>query len=336
MNKKSSISIKDGGEIGIYYLKKIWNFYAHLIQSNLKEEDVVEWKYINGVFNALSLGIEPTIQYLTQASPSFQEFENWIRENGKISGEIINHFNSLVNKEKTKGSKIEEKPLSNTDLEKWDRDGYVILKDAIPKEDCERAVKLIYEKIGATQSNPESWYNPHPLKQGIMIQLFNSPILDKNRLSRKIRLTYEQLWNRPDLMVSMDRVSFNPPETAFYQFPGPNLHWDISLKRPIPFGLQGLLYLADTDKTQGAFTVIRGFHKKLEDWLEQLGQGVDPRDQKILSNFELDPISGDAGDFIIWDHRLPHGSSPNKSSKPRIVQYINYQPLDLEFHNEWI
>lgn len=226
--------------------------------------------------------------------------------------------------------------MSNLDIERWDRDGYLILNSAIPKEDCERAVNLIYETIEATPSNPESWYKPHPLKNGIMIQLFISPILDKNRFSSKIRTAYEQLWNRQDLMVSTDRVSFNPPETTFYKFPGPYLHWDVSLKRPIPFGLQGLLYLADTDIDQGAFTVVRGFHKKIENWLAQLGEGVNPRNQKILNNFELEPISGKAGDFVIWDQRLPHGSSPNKSSKPRIVQYINYQPLDLEYHSEWI
>ena len=152
----------------------------------------------------------------------------------------------------------------------------------------------------------------------------------------KIREAFEQLWQRNDLLVTIDRVSFNPPETKTYHFPGPNLHWDVSLKQPIPFGLQGLLYLSDTTKNQGAFTVIPGFQNNIDSWLDSLPKGINPRDPELLKNFVREPIAGEAGDFIIWNHCLPHGSSPNTSEKPRIVQYINYLPVDLKHQEEWI
>jgi hypothetical protein len=335
MNESSDIEIEEGGEIGVFYLKKIWSYYQHFLQPNIEAEEI-EWKYINGVFNTLGLGIEPTIRYLTQESPSFDHFQVWIKENGKVVPEVISHYNSIVGYKASKCFKIEEKVLSEADLESWKQNGYIILKNAVSKADCSKAENLIYNTIEASPSDPDSWYKSHSLKQGIMIQLFDAPILNKIRMSKRIRSAYEQLWNRGDLMVSMDRVSFNPPERDSYQFPGPNLHWDVSLKKPIPFGLQGLLYLADTDKDQGAFTVIRGFHNKIDVWLDHLPEGVHPREQDLKHDFELDPISAKAGDFIIWDQRLPHGSSPNYSSKPRLVQYINYQPLDLEYQKEWI
>lgn len=101
MKNTSTITLQDGGGIGIFYLKKIWNYYSHLREPNLNAEEV-EWKYINGVFNVLGIGIEPTIQYLTQVAPSFEEFENWIRKNGRVSVEIIDHFNSIINKKRQK------------------------------------------------------------------------------------------------------------------------------------------------------------------------------------------------------------------------------------------
>lgn len=197
-----------------------------------------------------------------------------------------------------------------------------------------KTIDFISHKIEVNINDKYSWYSPHPLKKGIMIQLFNSSILDKNRLSKKIRLAFQQLWKRKNLMVSIDRVSFNPPETKSYKFQGPNLHWDVSLKTPIPYGMQGLLYLNDIEENQGAFTLIPGFHNKIENWLKKIN--ANPREVNLLESFDEKPIVGTAGDLIIWNHCLPHGSRPNHSNFPRFVQYINYQPLDLEYQNEWI
>jgi len=319
--------------IGIKYLKEIWNYYQHLKNPNSPVEKVA-WKYINGVFNTLGIGIEPTVNYLMSTSESFNDFETWIKHNGSVSQNAISHFNAIIDNESIEDVDALEKVFNEQELEHWNHEGYVVLKNAIPKEDCQEAVEFICNKIGASLNNTASWYTLHPLKQGIMIQLFNAEILDKNRFSKKIRLAFEQLWNKKNLIVSTDRVSFNPPETDFYQFQGPNLHWDVSLKQPIPFGIQGLLYLTDTEIDQGAFTVIPGFHNTIEQWLKT--EKSNPRELNLLEFFDEKPISAKAGDFIFWNQCLPHGSRPNYSTSPRIVQYINYQPIDIEYQTEWI
>ncbi len=322
------------GRIDIRFLNEIWHFYSHHKGQALNEQ--VPWKYVQGVFNVLGIGIEPTIMYLMQEQPSFQEFENWIHQNGQVSQTRISMFNEIVEMDPADECRPKALILSDVQLEKWKQDGYVVLKQAVSKSDCSNSVAFICNEIGADLNDRETWYKPHPLKQGIMIQLFNGPPLEKNRFSEKIRMAYEQLWDRTDLLVSHDRVSFNPPEYKSYQFPGPHLHWDVSLKRPIPFGLQGLLYLSDTDSNQGAFTVVPGFHQKIDHWLEGLPASEDPRNPELLAGFEKEPIAAEAGDFIIWDQRLPHGSSPNRSLQPRIVQYINYQPLAAGYQSEWV
>lgn len=325
-------------KIGIHYLHKIWNYYKKLNSSTPpSDEENVSWNYINAAFNTLGIGLEPTLQYVMSENSSFEEFEDWIIQNGQVSSELIQHFNSIVDPKQNidRSLAATENVLSKKDLKKLDTEGYVIIQQAISKEDCENTVQLIYDTLEADPNDPLSWYKDHPLKQGIMIQLFQNALLDQNRLSDKIRKAYEQIWQRNDLMVSMDRVSFNPPETKTYHFPGPNLHWDVSLKTPIPFGLQGLLYLSDTKKDQGAFTLIPGFHNQIEDWLESMPPNTNPRSESLKS-FTKEPLAGKAGDFIIWNQSLPHGSSPNTSEKPRIVQYINYQPIEMEYQSEWI
>ena len=135
--------------------------------------------------------------------------------------------------------------------------------------------------------------------------------------------------------MTTDRAGFNVPERAGWQFPDPDLHWDVSVKTPIPFGTQGILYLTDTPPEQGAFTLVPGFHRWGKDWLKGLPPGADPR-QQDLHALDSQPIGGRAGDLIIWHQALPHGSRPNRGSQPRLVQYINMFPTKIEVQDEWL
>jgi ectoine hydroxylase-related dioxygenase (phytanoyl-CoA dioxygenase family) len=218
--------------------------------------------------------------------------------------------------------------LNEEQLDFWDKNGYIILRNAVSQEDCDKTIGVICDFIEIDRNDPATWYNQHPARQGIMVQLFQHPILDKNRNSAIIRAAHEQLWNRTDVWVNADRVGFNPPETERWKFPGPRLHWDTKLKLPIPFNVQGILYLADTAENQGAFSLVPGFQHRIDDWLTGLN-GKNPYNEDLHA-LGCIPIAANAGDFIIWHHALPHGSSANTSDKPRFVQYFTYAPVDAE------
>jgi ectoine hydroxylase-related dioxygenase (phytanoyl-CoA dioxygenase family) len=119
--------------------------------------------------------------------------------------------------------------------------------------------------------------------------------------------------------MNVDQAGFNPPERPGWKFPGPHLHWDVSLAQPVPFGVQGILYLTDTPADQGAFTCVPGFHLRIEHWLLGLEHGTDPR--SVDHSSEAVPVSGDAGDLVIWHQALPHGSSPNRGTLPHRAVY---------------
>lgn len=330
-------SIEETGKLGICYLKRIWSCTTTDMRGMPESTSLTKYTYVTAVFNCLGIGIEPTFEYLFQESPTFEEFEDWIIENGKISEEMIEMFNSALLDGSVHRSEIESEDfvLNEAMLNHWDEHGYVILKNAISKEDCAKTVKIISDVLEIDLEDQSTWYNNHDLKQGIMVQVFHNEQLNSNRLNKRIHSAFSQLWKRNDLIVSFDRVSFNPPETDSYHFPGPDLHWDVSLKTPIPFGTQGLLYLTDTEENQGAFTLVPGFQNKIEEWLKSLPNGTNPREED-LHKLGAKAIGAEVGDLIIWHQALPHGSSPNSSTKPRIVQYINYLPLEREIHEEWI
>ena len=93
--------------------------------------------------------------------------------------------------------------------------------------------------------------------------------------------------------------------------------------------------MTDTPPEQGAFTLVPGFHRRVEDWLKSLPPGADPRSQNIHA-LGSQPIGGRAGDLIIWHQALPHGSRPNRGTQPRMVLYINMFPTRVEVQDVWL
>ena len=332
-------SSSEPGSLGVLHLKRYWD--KNLLKRSgklAKDAFPEEWNIDNTLLSVLGLGLEQTVTWLYNTNPDFKTFEDWIVavNNGELSGNKIGAFNEYINNRQLPYKKENNSAdvLSAADMDFWNREGYVIIRNAISAEDCENTIHAICDFINVKRDDPGTWYKPHPARQGIMVQLFQHPALEKNRLSKKIRAAYEQLWQRNDLWVNTDRVGFNPPETDRWKFPGPNLHWDVSLALPIPFGLQGILYLSDTSADQGAFTLVPGFQHRVEDWLANLDPGNNPRTEDVYA-LGATPIVARGGDFIIWHHALPHGSSPNSTSQPRFVQYINYAPLDADVNPSW-
>jgi len=321
---------------GLMHMKRFWS-KVMLKRANQLDEELwkKEWQLDKTLLSVLGLGLEQTLTYVFQYAPAFEEFEHWIMLTSGIPTDgQISKFNSLFNEMPVLRQPIPS-VLTDDELTFWAENGYLILKNVVSKEDCRATIDIICDFLNIDLNDADTWYGPHTARQGIMIQLFQHPLLQKNRQSEKIRMAYEQLWQRTDIWVTTDRVGFNPPETDKWKFPGPDLHWDCSLDLPIPFNLQGLLYLADTAPNQGAFTLVPGFHNRISEWLHSLPDRTNPRTENLHALGSL-PIAAQAGDFIIWNQALPHGSCPNTSSKPRFVQYINYQPADLSPQKQWL
>jgi hypothetical protein len=340
MNIESIIlpSSLETGMLGICHLKRFWTIALGKRNGSIGGNSYIDdWRLDKAVLFSLGLGLEQTIKFVYNQAPDFEAFEQWILEvnNNQIDPTCVEAFNRLVQSGTFPATNNPQtKMITPAQQQCWDENGYLIIPAVINKADCDKTIEIICETIDIIQDEPSSWYKSHPLLQGIMVQLFQHPQLEKNRHNEVIRTVYEELWGRTDLIVTADRVGFNPPETDNWRFPGPSMHWDISLELPIPFGLQGILYLSDTAANQGAFSLLPGFHHRIESWLRDLPPDANPR-RMALDNPGIQPIAANAGDFILWHHALPHGSSPNSSVKPRFVQYFTWEPADFKENPVW-
>lgn len=340
MNDMKIIADKyETGKTNLFYLKRFWSKTKAIKQNEVPSDSFSEeWTTDTALLDALGIGIEQIFTYLYNHNNSFEEFEDWIINcnNGQLEEEKIVRFHKILEGNVIKNNSVDFEPavLSDEDLLFWEKNGYVIIHDSVPKKNCNAAVELIWQWLGMDKNDPGTWYQSHIEKQGIMLQLFQHPVLQANRDSPRIRKAFEQLWGTNDLWVNTDRVGFNPPETDDWKFPGPDLHWDVSLELPIPLGLQGILYLADTEAEQGAFTLVPGFHHHIEEWINSLPEHTNPRTENLHALGSI-PLVGKAGDFIIWHQALPHGSRPNHTNKPRMVQYITLYPVNREIKTNW-
>lgn len=217
--------------------------------------------------------------------------------------------------------------LSSEDLAFWEKNGYVVVHNAVPPENCTAAEQAVWEFLEMDASNLESWYL-HPPRQSIMVEIYQHQALWNNRQYPRVHQAFAEVWGNERLWVSFDRASMNPPERDDYTYQG-KLHWDMSVDVPIRFHVQGVLYLTDTMANQGAFTCVPGFHRKIEGWIQSLPEDANPKEQD-LESLGPQPVAANAGDLIIWHSALPHGSSANTTDSPRVVQYITMTPAPKE------
>ena len=326
--------VHDVGPLGVYHLKRYW---MRSMNARRGISGANEWTRDKTLLFGLGVGLHETMDFLMQRGPSYEEFEAWIlgHNGGSLAPAYVARLNAALVGEDASDPEIEQATdvFSLEDLAFWHQFGYVILHDAVPLEQCQATEQAIWQYIDGDPQDPSTWYRRRE-DSTIWLPLIHHPALDANRRSLRIRKAFAQLWQRNDIWISVDRGGFNPPETPDWRFQGPFLHWDVSLAIPVPFGVQGILYLTDTAAEQGAFRCVPGFHFKINDWLRSLPPNADPRLQDLESLGGLS-IAGKAGDLIIWRQELPRGSSRNRASKPRIVQYISGEPSEWESNPVW-
>ena len=222
--------------------------------------------------------------------------------------------------------------LTDQDLAFWNENGYVIVRDAVPQENLDAVVDIIWEFMEMDRDDPETWYRPQDgddsapkLKESGMAELYQHQSLWDNRQHPRVYGAFADIWDSEKLWVSIDRVNLNPPARANWDFQG-FVHWDIDTSlRPIPNRVQGVLSLVDVPADAGGLQVVPEFHRRFEEWVKTQPADRDPR-LPDMTGLELKSLAMNAGDLVIWHSLLPHGTGRNNSSRPRLAQYITMFP----------
>lgn len=229
--------------------------------------------------------------------------------------------------------------LSAEDWAFWQENGYVVIPNAVPQQHLEAIVDTIWHFLEMDPNNREDWYKyqPYtrdnmcsPISAAGMVEIYQHQALWDNRQYPRVYQAFAEILQAENLWVSLDRANMKPPDRVDKPEWGHQgmIHWDIdTMQDPIPFGVQGVLYLTDTSEDQGGFQCVPGFHNMFADWVKTQPADRNPR-QPDLTGLTVKSIAGKAGDLVIWHRLLAHGNGHNRSDRPRLAQYITMSPVN--------
>lgn len=235
--------------------------------------------------------------------------------------------------------------LSEEDWQFWITEGYVVVKNAITRDQADKTAAFLWEFEEKDASDPSTWYTAAraemEMKELIgsgMVEVYNHQALWDNRQNSRIYDAFVDIWGTEKLWVTIDRANLNVPRRTDADFNG-FIHWDYDPETK-PQNVQGVLALADqTDENMGGFQCIPELFRTYDTW--KLSQPKDrDRFQPDISGFEdkIVKVKLEAGDLLIFHSAQPHGIRPNYSNnKVRIAQYISMMPAqeDNEELRSW-
>ncbi len=235
------------------------------------------------------------------------------------------------------------KVMTEDEWKFWIHNGYIVIKNVVPKEQTERLANFLWEFEEKDANDPNTWYTPPRAEMKMkeltntgMVEVYNHQYLWDNRQYPKVHEVFSDIWGTEKLWVTIDRANLNLPIRPGYEYKA-FIHWDYDPETK-PQNVQGVLAVADqTDEEMGGFQCIPELFRTYDTW--KLTQPED-RDhfKPDTTGFEPVKVKMNAGDLLIFNSLLPHGIRANRSgNKVRLAQYISMMPAqeDDEALRQW-
>jgi len=227
----------------------------------------------------------------------------------------------------------------------WQHNGYVVIKNAVPREQAQATADFLWEFEEKKADNPETWYTAPRAEMQMkelagtgMVEVYNNQHLWNNRQMQRVYDAFVDIWGTEKLWVTIDRANLNFPIRPGFEYKG-FIHWDYDPSTK-PQNVQGVLALADQlDENMGGFQCIPWLYRNYDTW--KLTQPEDRnRFKPDITGLEgkLVKVPLEAGDLLIFNSSTPHGIRPNNSKdKVRIAQYLSMMPAqeDDETLTNW-
>lgn len=230
--------------------------------------------------------------------------------------------------------------LSVEDWNFWRHNGYVVIKEAVSRQQAQQTAAFLWEFEEKDPKDPDTWYQApraeiqmKELAGAGMVEVYNHQLLWTNRQTQRVYDSFVDIWGREQLWVTIDRANLNLPIRPGHEYKG-FIHWDYDPETK-PQNVQGVLALVDQrDENMGGFQCIPWLFRNYDSW--KLTQPAD-RDhfKPDMSGLEdkLVKVPLEAGDLLIFNSSQPHGIRPNYSNKVRMAQYISMMPAQEENEN---
>ncbi|HHP7241795.1 MAG TPA: phytanoyl-CoA dioxygenase family protein [Cyclobacteriaceae bacterium] len=228
--------------------------------------------------------------------------------------------------------------LSEEDWNFWVYNGYVVIKNAVPRGQALKTADFLWEFEDKDKNDPSTWYTKERAEAGMkelvgtgMIEVYNHQYLWDNRQTRRVYDAFADIWGTEQLWVTIDRANLNFPIKPGFEYKG-FIHWDYDPETR-PQNVQGVMALVDQDDEEmGGFQCIPELYRTYDTWKQSQPEDRD-RFKPDITGLEdkIDRVRMMAGDLLIFNSTQPHGIRPNISQdKVRAAQYISMMPAENE------
>ena len=227
------------------------------------------------------------------------------------------------------------KPGSKESKEYLEREGYVVLKETLTKQQAGKTLNLLWDYLedvdaGIDRKAPKTWGDnrwPTAAHGGILPSygIGHSKSQWYLRSIPNVKKAFAKIWGTEDLLTSFDGVSLWRPWNINPQWKTESgqtwFHIDQHpISRPGKQCVQGLVNLLPTSEEIGGNVMVPGSHKffknipqEYEERLAKLPLGVDhfrfPNDDPKLSSQKPIMCHMEVGDMLLWDSRTIHCSN---------------------------
>ncbi|KAF2087330.1 hypothetical protein K490DRAFT_56946 [Saccharata proteae CBS 121410] len=228
------------------------------------------------------------------------------------------------------------------------RDGFAVVKGAVPAERCTHYIDSMYswlEKFpyGFKRSDTSTWtadHLPANIKGGMYhgYSVQHEKFVWEARLEPGVLDAFALLWGTDKLIASFDGINFTLPTSDRKPWDA----WPHIDQSPYRTGLQcaqGIINFAENGPKDGGLMVLKGSHRWTEKYFEShekdqktwgstdwFGFKEDEVDWFKERGCEVMKVCAGPGDLIIWDSRTMHWNVVPEGEQTRALVYACYAP----------
>ena len=231
------------------------------------------------------------------------------------------------------------KYLTESQIKKFQDDGFLLLKKFFSEEEMEPIIKSINKfselPYNFWEAGKEMAYyetSNENKNERILNRIEKSvdyhPEFQKLANSKKVLSAMEDLMGGPCILFK-DKINFKRPGAGGYR-PHQDVQagWDEFVK----YAMNIMISTDRSTPENGCLEVAPGQHKR-----GVIGNYNRSLEGDDLNGMKFEMVPTEIGDVLFFDHFTPHQSKPNMSDKPRSNIYLTYNLLSEGDHrNEYL
>lgn len=236
--------------------------------------------------------------------------------------------------------------LSASEIEDFWADGYLTIRGVLPPEEAKHYADLVKDLVPRNLDIPSHWQVSEGRIKPFNTsgnQTFDGPEFIPLWQNESVYSIMTQLLESDRILVRDGSLAVTLRNDAKYDSElSQSLHLDPAVpgyvddfKHTIEeVEIGGCYYFTDVETGGGGIRVVPGGHRVVERESSQVEKGRQL--YKRWTDFahlfpETVEVTGQAGDFVLMHHLMPHAASHNRRDRTRVAQFFRYARVDQPY-----